>query len=250
MSTLRTRSGGLLLAAALLGLAITTTHTTSAESDAAPLGPDTAVAVEVTRGSPAAVADLAAARPGAAPATEPDVARARELLAALPVRVEDTGAHYDRDQWGDWTTGVGGCDTREIVLIRDGRDVERGPGCRVMGGIWISPYDGAHTTTPSRVQIDHRVPLAEAQRSGARHWSRAQRVAFYNDPANLVAVSARANTSKGDQDPGQWRPTRRDAWCGYAAAYITTKHTWRLHIDPAEHAGLVAMLNTCPGGHR
>ncbi|MFC5238047.1 HNH endonuclease family protein [Pseudonocardia zijingensis] len=196
--------------------------------------------------APAAVGALAElpAR-GAAPT----VGRARELLAAIPVRVEDTGAHYDRDEWGDWTSSYG-CDTRETVLIRDGHHVRTGSGCRVLSGTWPSPYDGATLTAPRRVDIDHRVPAAEAQRSGARNWTRAQRAAFFNDPTNLAAVSASANRSKGDDDPGRWRPPRRDAWCDYATAYITTKHSYRLHVDPAEHAALTAMLGTCTGGHR
>lgn len=176
-------------------------------------------------------------------------AAARSMLNALAVRVPDTGAHYRRSDWGGWT-GLGGCNTRERVLIRDAGPgtVRRGPGCRVLAGTWRSPYDTTRITNPSGVQIDHRVPVKEANQSGARGWSSAQRARFYNDPTNLVAVSAHANTSKGDRDPGTWRPTNRAAWCGYAAGYITTKHAYRLTIDPAERAGLVAMLNTCPGG--
>ncbi|MFC4943226.1 HNH endonuclease family protein [Pseudonocardia sp. GCM10023141] len=171
---------------------------------------------------------------------------ARELLAALTVRVEDTGAHYNRDEWGDWTTSRG-CTTREAVLIRDGQNVRTRAGCAVAAGRWVSGYDDTTITDPTAVQIDHRVPVKEANRSGSRGWTRAERARFYNDPANLVAVSGRSNTSKGDRDPGTWRPPARESWCGYATAYITTKTTYRLTIDDRESAGLVAMLNTCGG---
>ncbi len=173
---------------------------------------------------------------------------ARQQLAHLVVRVEDTGAHYRRQQWGHWTAAPGGCDTRDLVLVRDAHTITGRRGCQPTAGTWMSRYDGLRVTDPAAVQIDHRVPLREATRSGARTWDRATRVGFYNDPANLVAVSAHANTSKGDRDPGTWRPGLRTAWCDYASAYIATKHTYRLSVDARERAGLASMLNTCPDG--
>lgn len=213
----------------------------------------------------AAVLAVAACRPGTAPTTAspphtvapaagtPTTAApapARDLLAALPVRAEDTGAHYRRTDWGDWTQHGGACDTREVVLRDQGRNVKQGKECRPVcpaaaAPCWVSPYDGATFGDPTAVQIDHRVPIKEAVRSGARTWDRAQRERFYNDQTNLVAVSAKANTSKGDKDPGRWRPSNRDNWCAYATGYIATKHTYGLTVDPAERDALLSMLATC-----
>jgi hypothetical protein len=177
------------------------------------------------------------------------LAAAVAQLAALPVRVEDTGAHYDREAWGEWVSTGGGCDTRELVLVEQGAGEARGGGCRPVcpeGQLcWTSPYDGARTGDPRALQVDHRVPLAEAQRSGARAWTAGQRRAFYNDRRNLVAVTARVNTSKGDRDPGAWRPPARAAWCGYATAYVATKTTYRLTVDQRERDALRQMLGAC-----
>lgn len=173
---------------------------------------------------------------------------ARARLAELTVRIEDTGAHYRRSDWGTWAIGGSGCDTRETILRRDAvpGSVRTGPKCQVLAGRWTSPYDRLVTTRPAEVQIDHRVPLAEAARSGARGWSRAQREHFYNDQTNLLAVSARSNTSKGDRDPGRWLPPNMAARCDYAVRYIDTKRAYRLTVDRAERDALAAMLNTCP----
>lgn len=200
--------------------------------------------------SAAASAERAAAASGSAEhapreTQAVDLTRARQMLAELPVRVEDTGAHYNRDDWGSWRTRSG-CDTRERVLLRDGQDVTTGDDCKITGGVWVSVYDGRTHTDPAALEIDHRVAPREALRSGARGWTREQRVAFYNDMANLTAVTASVNESKGDRDPGRWRPSDRSAWCSYAASYIATKHDYGLHIDRDEHAGLTAMLNSCP----
>jgi len=177
---------------------------------------------------------------------------ARRMLDSLTVRAQDTGAHYLRSDWGTWAAGADHCDTRARVLVRDAipGTLRHGTGCRISGGAWISSYDGVRIIDPHLVQIDHRVPVHEAAQSETRSWSSTERHRFYNDPDNLVAVSARSNTSKGDGDPGQWRPPNRSSWCAYATGYIATKRRYALTIDPAERAALVAMLNGCPGGAR
>lgn len=174
------------------------------------------------------------------------------MLDFLTVRAQDTGAHYHRSSWGDWTADASHCDTRARVLIRDAvpGTARHGSGCRITAGVWISPYDGARMTDPHLVQIDHRVPVHEAAQSGTRGWTTTERERFYNDLGNLVAVSAHSNTSKGDSDPGRWRPPNRASWCRYATGYIATKHQYALTIDPDERTGLITMLNTCPGGSR
>ena len=54
------------------------------------------------------------------------------------------------------------------------------------------------------MQIDHIVPLSESWASGAHSWDQNTRIAFANDPANLVASDGPANEKKGDKDLGQW----------------------------------------------
>lgn len=164
-------------------------------------------------------------------------------LDALTVRVEDTGAHYDREAWGDWTV-EGGCDTRERVLKTQGRDVRTGAGCKITAGTWVSSYDGVTVTRAGDLDIDHIVPVKEANRSGARNWDAARRSAFYNDTDNLVAVTARSNRSKGDDDPAKYLPAHDR--CGYATRYVAVKVEYRLSVDQAEHDALETVLRHCP----
>jgi hypothetical protein len=172
-----------------------------------------------------------------------------DQLDQLTVAVEDTGAHYDRKAWGDWTSH-GGCTTRETVLAAQGDGETVDGQCRptcpaATEPCWTSSYDGVRTADPAALQIDHLVPLAEAQRSGARGWDAARRHAYYNDPANLVAVTVHANTSKGDQDPGRWRPSARESWCAYAAGWVAVKTAYGLSVDPEEKAAVRSMLTGC-----
>lgn len=92
-------------------------------------------------------------------------------------------------------------------------------------------------------------PLAEAWDSGASTWSAAQREAYANDlgaDASLVAVTARSNRSKSDQDPAQWLPPAAEVHCRYAAEWVGTKLRWSLLADRAEAAALLDMAVGCP----
>lgn len=177
--------------------------------------------------------------------TADEVAAAVTALRAIPVRPEDTGHPYRRADWPHWTSDGTGCDTRERALRTQGHDVRTGAGCRPTEGAWTSPYDGVTITDPADADLDHVVPLAEANRSGARDWTRDQRAAFANDPAQLLVVSASANRSKGDQDPARWLPDTRYS-CAYAIRWVTTKHRYGLTVDTAEKQVLTGILTHCP----
>ncbi|MFG1811061.1 DUF1524 domain-containing protein [Streptomyces sp. NPDC049040] len=97
--------------------------------------------------------------------------------------------------------------------------------------------------------IDHLVPLAETWDSGASKWTKARRVAYakyLTDPRHLVAVSARSNRSKADQDPATWMPPSPDATCRYTADWISVKRTWGLSIDQPEQDALTRPAASCP----
>lgn len=185
-----------------------------------------------------------------------DMAPVSSVLLTLPIAPEDTGAHYDRDEWPHWSEQGGGCSTRDVVLQRQAVDRPQvGVGCRVGAGRWVSAYDGVTVTDPGDLDVDHVVPLAEVARSGRivdgrrvgpRTWSREQREAYANDLAGLVAVTASSNRSKGDDDPARWLPDRDR--CGYVAQWIDIKVRYDLSVDPAEHEALTAVLTSCPGG--
>lgn len=174
-------------------------------------------------------------------------------LAALTIAPENGSAPYRRADWGDWTQHGRGCDTREVVLADQGQGEVTDAACRpecpaAAPPCWTSPYDGVTAGNAAALQIDHLVPLAEAAHSGAASWTTARRHAYYNDPANLVAVTIHANTSKGDRDPAEWRPAVRGSWCRYAAGWVHVKASYGLAADPAERDALAVMLNTCPTG--
>jgi hypothetical protein len=154
---------------------------------------------------------------------------------------------YNRDDFPTWAAQGDGCDTRDVVLKRDGTSVVTGNECKITAGTWFSEYDGKTTSDPGDLDIDHMVPLANAWRTGARQWTPDQREQFANDLTRpqLLAVSLSANRSKGDKDPAEWKPTRQAYWCAYAQRWIAVKSYWHLQVRTAEKSALTQMLNTC-----
>ena len=171
----------------------------------------------------------------------------RQLVVAA-----ENNAGYDRDaQFGSgWADVDGDCqDTRHEVLIAESTVAATlsSSGCTVTAGRWTTFYDNATYTSPTQVQIDHLVPVAEAWGSGAQVWTQAQRVAFYNDLGDRLSLNAIAgplNASKSDRGPEEWMPPANG--CDYLEAWTAVKVRWSLTVDPGEQAALIAHADACP----
>ncbi|WP_406097366.1 HNH endonuclease family protein [Streptomyces sp. NBC_01013] len=183
----------------------------------------------------------------AAMPTPVSAATARTYLGELTVQAEGSSTGYSRDKFPHWITQSGACNTREVVLKRDGTNVSQDSSCAAVSGSWYSQYDGATWTAASDLDIDHMVPLAEAWRSGASSWTTAQRQAYANDLTRpqLIAVTDNVNQSKGDQDPATWLPSRTAYKCTYVRAWVHVKHYYGLSVDSAEKSALQSVLNGC-----
>ncbi|MFB7482987.1 HNH endonuclease family protein [Streptomyces anulatus] len=189
-----------------------------------------------------AAAALATTAPAnAAPAAPTaEVTTLADAVGLVQVTEEDrTG--YTRSSFKHWNSGenaTDGCNTRAEVLIAEAVVAPTvGAGCKLTGGTWTSYYDGQEVTSAGSLDIDHMVPLAEAWDSGASAWTAARREAYANDQGahvSLVAVTARSNRQKSDQDPADWMPPSPDAECRYVAEWVSTKLRWQLTADDRE----------------
>ncbi len=196
-----------------------------------------------------AVTGLLATAPTAqaAPPTPVSAATARTYLGQLTVRAEGSSSGYSRDLFPHWSTQSGACNTREVVLKRDGKNVVQDSSCAATSGSWYSEYDGATWSAAADVDIDHIVPLAEAWRSGANSWTTSRRGSFANDLTRpqLIAVTDNVNQSKGDQDPAEWMPSRTAYRCTYARMWVQVKQYYAMSVDSAEKSALQSVLNGC-----
>jgi hypothetical protein len=198
----------------------------------------------------AATAVLSGSLAGVADATPPGIpstTTAKSELAALTVKADGSQTGYSRDKFPHWIDQGNSCNTREVVLKRDGTNVQTGSDCAPTSGSWKSPYDGGTWTAASDVDIDHVVPLAAAWRTGASSWTTAQRQAYANDLTDpqLIAVTDNVNQEKGDKSPDQWKPPLTGYWCTYAKMWVAVKTKFKLTVNTAEKTALTTMLGRC-----
>lgn len=177
-------------------------------------------------------------------------AEAVQSAATTPAsRIPD----YDRDEFGAAWADVDGnsCDTRNDILARDLTEVVKKDACVVTSGVLLDPYTGTTISfvrgqsTSSAVQIDHIVPLSLAWRSGAWGWSDEDRMAFANDPSNLIATDGPTNSSKSDKGPSAWMPPSSAFTCEYSVRFSNVIDRYGLTLTDADRAALLDGLAAC-----
>ncbi len=180
------------------------------------------------------------------------------LFNDIIIEQEIKGNDYNRKRhFGDWTdVDADGQSTRQEVLADESLiPVTWSPNNKkVISGLWYDPFTAKLFTEPNRktgyakLQIDHIVPLKEAWQSGAKAWTKDQRVLFANDMENsghLIAVRGGTNGSKGFKDPAEWLPPNENFHCAYVITWTAIKVKWKLSMDEVEHDKILEVLSEC-----
>ncbi len=145
-----------------------------------------------------------------------------------------------------------GCDTRNDILRRDLTSKSMSGSCVVLTGTLHDPYTARVIAfrrgvgTSNAVQIDHVVALADAWQKGAQQMGAGTRLAFANDPLNLLAVDGPTNQRKGDGDAATWLPPNKAIRCQYVARQVAVKVRYHLWVTSAERDAIARILVTCP----
>jgi len=186
-----------------------------------------------------------------APSVGVSVGQTLALLATLPVKGRAPMTGYRRSQYGEaWTDVDGnGCRTRDDVLTRDLTHRQYRDRCVVVAGTLLDPY--THQLLAFRkadaavVQIDHVVALGDAWQKGAQQWTPARRLAFANDPLELLAVSGPVNEAKGDADAASWLPPYKPFRCAFVTRQVQVKAKYGLWVTAAEREAMRRVLSRC-----
>lgn len=165
---------------------------------------------------------------------------------STPTRTTVTG--YNRaDAFGPgWARGPGGCNSREIAMAEAWSQPCAVPYAQWDGG-GVAPITDPYTgedLLPADVEIDHIFPLSAAWDMGAYAWGASERLAFANDPLNLVVTSSRANQAKSDSLPSEWMPPARRNRCDYSRRLAVVASKYQLALPREDRA---AMRRSCAG---
>jgi hypothetical protein len=149
----------------------------------------------------------------------------------------DERLKYDRDSFGGWSDTDRDCqNTRHELLQQLSTVVVRlsQNGCRVLKGRWLDPFTGQTFFDSSDLDIDHLVPLKYSWDRGADKWSRAKRVHFSNDLANLFVVKKSINRQKSADGPADWLPPNVKFRCEYILKFQHVVRRYKLAQSAAE----------------
>ncbi len=203
-----------------------------------------------------ALADASHSTTGTSPVVEGAPGTVLEALETVEIKGRAPKTGYNRDEFGPAWADVdrNGCDTRNDMLNRDLTDIvhTNSVPCKVQAGVLDDPYTGATIgfergqETSTLVQIDHVVALSDAWQKGAQQLSTEQRLAFANDPLNLLSVDGPANMAKGDGDAATWLPSNRSFRCEYVALQTAVKVKYTLWMTAAERDAIAGILSFCP----
>lgn len=211
----------------------------------APASPPASASSGGTDGAAGPFANPDGTKRGLAPLTSAaDRARARELIATLRTNGRGPRTGYEREAfgyaWKDTVDGVplarNGCDTRNDLLARDGRRLQRKPGsdCVVVSMTLHDPYTGRtiewRKQRATDVQIDHVMPLAYNWQLGAARWNESKREQIANDPLNLIPVDSPSNSAKGDAGPASWLPPDKRIRCAYSVRFAQVALKYELPV--------------------
>jgi hypothetical protein len=181
------------------------------------------------------------------------VTAARKMLKSLKNTSYSSQTYNRNAQFGNGWTDVddNNCETRDDILKRDLTKETFDDRCVVRTGVLKDPYTGKvinflrGVSTSRKVQIDHIIALHLAWQLGANKWSQAKRVAFANDPINLIATDGPTNASKSDSGPEEWLPPKATYRCTYVIRFIRISYLYKVGITAASRSAMNSVLNSC-----
>jgi hypothetical protein len=187
-----------------------------------------------------------------APGVADEVTRARSMLAKVQIGGRGAKTQYQRTlDFGEaWVDVDGnGCRTRDDILARDLDVTARRNACVVTAGVLRDPYTGRsidfQKARADDVQVDHVFALGLAWQLGAPQWSQGERVAFANDPEELLAVGGQVNQDKGDSGPDSWLPPDHAYRCTYVIRFTRIAYTYGLRLTPSMRDAIERQLGAC-----
>lgn len=145
---------------------------------------------------------------------------------------------YNRKMFPHWIDRDRDCqnERQETLISRSKTPVKmktnkKGKQCTVKSGEWDDFYYPETLYKPSKIDIDHVIPLKHAFDSGASKWSKKKRREFANDPENLVITNLKYNRQKGAKTPLEWMPSKKAYACKYLKKWISLKVKYSLRLD-------------------
>jgi len=161
---------------------------------------------------------------------------------------ESRGKFFNEADWPYDEDFDGDCqDTRTEILVATSRAPVRYTNprnCEARTGEWLDEYTGKVFTVAAQVALDHIVPLRYAHNVGGDRWPMNKKVAFANDPMNLLLTERSETRKKGDKGPSRYLP-RDEYRCDYARQWEAIAEKYDLRLASRDRNRIRSILADC-----
>ena len=156
---------------------------------------------------------------------------------------------FNRDDWSYEEDFDQDCQsTRQEMLILTSRTEVQFTNprqCVVRTGEWLDEYTGKLFTVAVQVDIDHVIPLMYAHTHGGDRWMPDRKLAFANDPLNIMLVEKREIRRKNDRGPSRYLP-REEFQCEYARLWEVLADKYDLQLESGDRNKVRTIIEGCP----
>ena len=169
-----------------------------------------------------------------------------ERLNNIPLS-EANNASLDKASYKHWVKIQGECDTRETILIQQGKSVQVNDKCKPISGEWTDQYTGNTIPDSNSVMIDHIVPIEYVNNHGGAEWDEAKKESFANDLQNLATTSIEESNNKlsSGYDISSYKPSRQEYTCYYASTWVDMAEKYGFSITVNDRDAIKSGLNFC-----
>lgn len=148
---------------------------------------------------------------------------------------------FDEDFDGDCQS------TRHEILVATSRAPVRFTNprnCEARTGEWFDEYTGKTFTVAAQIDLDHIIPLRYAHNQGGDRWPQNKKVAFANDPMNLILIERSEIRRKGERGPTRYLP-RDEYRCDYVRQWLAIAEKYDLRLANGDKNRITVILRDC-----
>ena len=155
---------------------------------------------------------------------------------------------FNEDDWSFEEDFDGDCQsTRQEILVLTSRVEVRYTNprnCVVRTGEWLDEYTGELFKVAVKLELDHIIPRMYAHTHGGDRWSPEKKLAFANDPLNIILVERREVRRKRDRGPSRYLP-REEFQCEYINLWNQISEKYDLQLSTTDRSAISRFNSNC-----
>jgi len=155
---------------------------------------------------------------------------------------------FNEDDWSYEEDFDGDCQStrQEILVLTSMVDVRytNPRNCVVRTGEWLDEYTGELFKVAVKLEVDHIIPRMYAHTHGGDRWTPEKKLAFANDPLNIMLVERREIRRKRDRGPSRYLP-RDEFQCEYINLWNQISEKYNLQLSTSDRSTISRLNSDC-----